>query len=71
MLSNAFRNKLNFNNLFIYSLGYISGSGILLMQSMFAVVVTAVLESKTDQVDNLVLPLVMYMLLLPLPWTAN
>ena len=41
------------------------------MQSVFAVVVTAVLEAKTDQIDNLVLPLVMYMLLLPLPWTAN
>jgi len=71
ILFNACRNKLNFNSLFVYFLGHISCSGILLMQSVFAVVVTAVLEAKTDQVDNLVLPLVMYMLLLPLPWTAN
>ena len=36
-----------------------------------SVMVTSVLEAKTDQVDNLVLSLVMYMLLLPVPWTAN
>lgn len=56
--------------LMLIYLGHISCSGILLMRSAFAVVVTSVLEAKTDQVDNLVLPLVMYMLLLPLPWTA-
>lgn len=39
----------------------------MLIRTTFAVVVTAVLEAKTDQVDNLALPLVMYMLLLPFP----
>jgi hypothetical protein len=41
----------------------------MLMRTTFAVVVTSVLEAKTDQVDNLALPLVMYMLLLPFPST--
>jgi hypothetical protein len=69
-ISVIYRDKLNFKILFEFSSGHISCSGILLMRSAFAVVVTSVLEAKTDQVDNLVLPLVMYMLLLPLPWTA-
>jgi len=39
----------------------------MLMWSTFAIVVTSVLEAKTDQVDNLALPIVMYVLLLPFP----
>ncbi|PNF41090.1 hypothetical protein B7P43_G06227 [Cryptotermes secundus] len=49
--------------------GHIPYSGVMLMRATFAVVVTSVLEAKTDQVDNLALPLVMYMLLLPFPST--
>ncbi|KAJ9600871.1 hypothetical protein L9F63_000983 [Diploptera punctata] len=48
------------------SIGYITSSTIMFVWSTFAVVVTSVLEAKTDQVDNLALPLVMYILLLPL-----
>lgn len=62
-----FRAKLNFKIIFVFSLGHIPCSGIVLIRSAFAVIVTSVLEAKTDQVDNLVLPLVMYILLLPFP----
>ncbi|PSN49426.1 hypothetical protein C0J52_06599 [Blattella germanica] len=52
--------------LLLTHLGYITYSGAMLLCSTSAVVLTSVLEAKTDQVDNLALPLVMYILLLPL-----
>jgi hypothetical protein len=69
IISVDFRGKLNLKIVFVFSLGHIPSSGIVLTRSAFAVIVTSVLEAKTDQVDNLALPLVMYMLLLPFPRT--
>ncbi|XP_026481866.1 dolichol kinase isoform X2 [Ctenocephalides felis] len=49
--------------LLVYT-GFVKGSCYNILQSIFAIVTNALIEAKTDQVDNLVLPIITYILLL-------